>query len=36
MAMELLKLYAQREASIGFAFPEDTKEQMEFEKNLNI
>ena len=34
MAMELLKLYAQREASIGFAFPEDTKEQMDFEKEF--
>ena len=34
MAMELLKLYALREASVGFAFPEDTKEQIDFEKEF--
>ena len=34
MATELLKLYALREASVGFAFPEDTKEQIDFEKEF--
>lgn len=34
MAMELLELYAKRESSVGFAFPEDTKEQTDFEKEF--
>jgi len=34
MALELLKLYALREASVGYAFPEDSKEQIEFEKEF--
>ena len=34
IAGELLKLYAAREASKGFAFAKDTKEQIEFEKEF--
>lgn len=34
IAGELLKLYALRESSKGFAFSEDTKEQYEFEKEF--
>ena len=34
IAGELLKLYALREASKGFAFSEDSKEQYEFEKEF--
>ncbi len=35
IAGELLKLYASREASEGFAFDKDDKEQIEFESNFN-
>ncbi len=34
IAGELLKLYAEREASEGFAFQKDTEEQLEFEKEF--
>ncbi len=34
IALELLKLYALRESSVGYAFPQDTKEQIEFEKEF--
>ena len=35
IAGELLKLYASREASVGFAFAKDTNEQIEFEKEFS-
>ena len=34
IAGDLLKLYSEREMSIGFAFSKDTEEQLEFEKNF--
>ncbi|MBE6138647.1 MAG: transcription-repair coupling factor [Firmicutes bacterium] len=34
IATDLLKLYALREQSIGFAFPKDTDEQLEFERKF--
>jgi len=36
MADELLKLYAVREASTGFSFAEDDKNQIEFEKEFSF
>lgn len=35
IAGELLKLYASREASVGFAFAKDTNEQIEFEREFS-
>ncbi len=35
IAADLLKLYAARESQKGFAFKEDTKEQIEFEKQFS-
>lgn len=34
IAGDLLKLYSEREMSIGYAFDKDTEEQMEFEKSF--
>ncbi|MDO4963100.1 MAG: transcription-repair coupling factor [bacterium] len=34
IAGDLLKLYSERELAIGYAFPKDTKEQLEFEKEF--
>lgn len=34
IAADLLKLYAIREQALGFAFPQDTEEQIEFEKRF--
>ena len=34
IASELLKLYAERQASVGFSFDEDDKEQIEFENKF--
>lgn len=34
IASELLKLYAQREAMVGFAFPKDDENQIQFEKEF--
>ena len=34
IAGDLLKLYSEREMSIGYAFAKDTEEQLEFEKNF--
>lgn len=34
IAGDLLKLYSEREMSIGYAFAKDTEEQVEFEKNF--
>ena len=34
IAADLLKLYSEREMSIGYAFEKDTEEQLEFEKNF--
>ena len=34
IALDLLKLYSERETSIGYAFPKDSEEQLEFEKEF--